>query len=120
MLTVMLASSSMLVTAFSTPCLTKTMTTATTTMTLYLSDETPSESDAAPAAAAVDPNVKCPNCDLCDGSGRIAGGLGAVVSWLPIKAYRPCPNFIERGGNYQRTGQPLDEIAFGKDKKRGT
>ena len=98
--------------------------TTTTTTTLYLSDETPSESDgsssASAAASSGDPKVVCPNCDLCDGSGRIAGGLGAVVTWLPIKAYRPCPNFIERGGNYQRTGQPLDEIAFGKDKKRGT
>jgi len=59
--------------------------------------------------------VKCPNCDLCDGSGRIAGGLGAVLPWLPIKAYRPCPNFIDRGGDYQRSGQGLDEIAFGRD-----
>jgi len=58
--------------------------------------------------------VKCPNCDLCDGSGRIAGGIGAVISWIPIKAYRPCPNFIENGGQYTRTGQSLDEIAFGR------
>jgi hypothetical protein len=46
---------------------------------------------------------------------RIAGGIGAVVSWIPIKAYRPCPNFINRGGQYQRSGQGLDEIAFGRD-----
>ena len=45
---------------------------------------------------------------------RIAGGIGAVLPWIPIKAYRPCPNFIESGGRYTRTGQPLDEIAFGK------
>ena len=45
---------------------------------------------------------------------RIAGGIGALVPWIPIKAYRPCPNFVDRGGNYQRAGQPLDEIAFGK------
>jgi hypothetical protein len=57
----------------------------------------------------------CPDCDLCDGSGRIAGGLGAVLPWLPVKAYRPCPNFIDRGGTYQRSGQGLDEIAFGRD-----
>jgi hypothetical protein len=57
----------------------------------------------------------CPDCDLCDGSGRIAGGLGAVLPWLPVKAYRPCPNFVNRGGTYQRSGQGLDEIAFGLD-----
>ncbi|KAG7355530.1 hypothetical protein IV203_000216 [Nitzschia inconspicua] len=59
--------------------------------------------------------VPCPDCDLCDGSGRISGGVGAVLDWWPIKAYRPCPNFIERGGKYTRSGQGLDEIAFGRD-----
>jgi len=44
----------------------------------------------------------------------IAGGIGALVPWIPIKAYRPCPNFGNRGGSYQRAGQGLDEIAFGK------
>jgi hypothetical protein len=62
-------------------------------------------------------DVPCPNCDLCDGSGRISGGIGAVLDWWPIKAYRPCPNFIERGGKYNRSGQGLDEIAFGRDSK---
>lgn len=86
------------------------------------------------------PDVKCPGCNMCDGSGRcviengnwktrgdgvlkfvafvvhrIGGGIGAVLDWWPIKAYRPCPNFIERGGFYQRSGQGLDEIAFGRD-----
>eukprot|EP00569_Conticribra_weissflogii_P004671 CAMPEP_0171338440 /NCGR_PEP_ID=MMETSP0878-20121228/7327_1 /TAXON_ID=67004 /ORGANISM="Thalassiosira weissflogii, Strain CCMP1336" /LENGTH=151 /DNA_ID=CAMNT_0011840221 /DNA_START=23 /DNA_END=478 /DNA_ORIENTATION=+ len=61
------------------------------------------------------PAVKCPDCDLCDGSGRILGGIGTVLTWWPIKAYRPCPNFIERGGRYVRSGQGLDEIAFGRD-----
>lgn len=61
--------------------------------------------------------VVCPDCDLCDGSGRISGGIGAVLDWWPIKAYRPCPNFIERGGKYARSGQGLDEIAFGRDSK---
>lgn len=51
---------------------------------------------------------------ICE-TNRIAGGLGAVLPWLPIKAYRPCPNFIDRGGDYQRSGQGLDEIAFGRD-----
>jgi len=59
--------------------------------------------------------VKCPDCDLCDGSGRIIGGLGLVIDWWPIKAFRPCPNFIDRGGTYIRSGQGLDEIAFGRD-----
>jgi hypothetical protein len=63
-------------------------------------------------------DVKCPDCDLCDGSGRIAGGIGAVLAWIPIKAYRPCPNFVARGGTYQRAGQGLDEIAFGRDVSR--
>lgn len=63
------------------------------------------------------PQVKCPNCDLCDGSGRIMGGVGVVLPWWPIKAYKPCPKFIEMGGKYIRSGQPLDEIAFGRDSK---
>lgn len=71
--------------------------------------------DTTDAHAASNPDVPCPNCDLCDGSGRIAGGIGAVFPWIPIKAYRPCPNFIEAGGNYRRSGQGLDEIAFGRD-----
>jgi hypothetical protein len=61
--------------------------------------------------------VKCPDCDLCDGSGRIAGGIGAVFSWIPIKAYRPCPNYVARGNVYVRAGQALDEIAFGRDQE---
>ena len=61
------------------------------------------------------PAVKCPDCDICDGSGRVAGGLGAVFDFFPIKAYKPCPRFIERGEIYSRAGQPLDEIAFGRD-----
>ena len=56
--------------------------------------------------------VPCPDCELCDGSGRILGGIGTVLVWWPIKAFRPCPNFVERGGQYQRAGQGLDEIAF--------
>ncbi len=41
-----------------------------------------------------------------------------IPAW-PIKAYRPCPNFIERGGQYIRSGQSLDEIAFGGEKSPG-
>jgi len=60
------------------------------------------------------PPVKCPNCDKCDGSGRILGGIPLILPWWPIKPYRPCPNFIANGGQYSRIGQPLDEIAFGR------
>jgi hypothetical protein len=50
---------------------------------------------------------------------RIEGGIGVVLTWWPIKAYRPCPNFIDKGGVYQRSGQGLDEIAFGRDSTFG-
>mmetsp|Transcript_11561 Transcript_11561/g.27567 ORF Transcript_11561/g.27567 Transcript_11561/m.27567 type:complete len:142 (-) Transcript_11561:135-560(-) len=63
------------------------------------------------------PAVKCPDCDLCDGSGRIEGGIGTILKFWPIKAYRPCPQLIENGGMYTRSGQGLDEIAFGRDSK---
>ena len=48
---------------------------------------------------------------------RIEGGIGVVLKFWPIKAYRPCPNFIANGGFYTRSGQGLDEIAFGRDSK---
>lgn len=78
-----------------------------------MSEEESADND--DAASEGTPDVRCPNCDLCDGSGRILGGIGALLPWIPIKAYRPCPNFIEAGGTYQRSGQGLDEIAFGRD-----
>ena len=77
-----------------------------------------SDENAAATSTEETPKVvaaKCPDCDLCDGSGRILGGIGTVLTWWPIKAYRPCPNFIENGGRYVRSGQGLDEIAFGRD-----
>jgi hypothetical protein len=43
------------------------------------------------------------------------GGLGTFLTWWPIKAYRPCPNFINAGGRYERAGQGLEEIAFGRE-----
>ena len=55
-----------------------------------------------------------PNCG-CDGTGRIAGGLGSVVSWLP-KAYRPCPEFVNAGGVYARSFST--EIGFDSMKAR--
>lgn len=50
----------------------------------------------------------------CDGNGRIIGGLGAFLSWWPIKAYRPCPDYLNAKKVYRRAGQSLDEIAFGR------
>ena len=50
---------------------------------------------------------------------RIEGGIGTVLKFWPIKCFRPCPNFIENGGLYQRAGQGLNEIAFGRDTKYG-
>eukprot|EP00980_Cylindrotheca_fusiformis_P012726 scaffold3108_cov152-Cylindrotheca_fusiformis.AAC.17 len=82
---------------------------------LRLSDEPTAPEAPNEREATAPPPVKCPDCDLCDGSGRIVGGLGAVLPWLPVKAYRPCPNLVERGGSYSRSGQGLDEIAFGRD-----
>ncbi len=56
----------------------------------------------------------------CNGEGRIKGGLGAVpgFGWFPIKAYRPCPSFVEAGGKYRRQGQSLEEVAFGRAGKQ--
>jgi len=46
---------------------------------------------------------------------RIIGGIGILAPWWPIKAYRPCPKFINSGGLYERAGQGLEEIAFGRE-----
>lgn len=66
-------------------------------------------------------NVACEACGRaegaikgCDGSGRIAGGMGAVLDWWPIKAYRPCPELAKAKKDYKKSGQSLDEIAFGR------
>ena len=67
----------------------------------------------------------CDSCGLakdkmqCDGSCRIIGGMGAIplFSWLPIKAYRPCPGLIESGGVYVRKGQDVDSILWGEKGK---
>mmetsp|Transcript_24972 Transcript_24972/g.42452 ORF Transcript_24972/g.42452 Transcript_24972/m.42452 type:complete len:136 (-) Transcript_24972:277-684(-) len=90
-----------------------------TTFTIFAAEDDSevglSEDNAATTEEAPKVAVKCPDCDMCDGSGRILGGIGVVLTWWPIKAYRPCPNFIENGGRYVRSGQGLDEIAFGRD-----
>ena len=53
-----------------------------------------------------------PNCG-CDGSGRIAGGLGPMlgVDWLP-KAYRACPAFEKSGGVYTPAFVKSSEVGF--------
>ena len=51
----------------------------------------------------------------CNGQGRIAGGVGAVIDWWPIKAYRTCPAFEASGGKYTRKCQITDEVLFGRN-----
>ena len=67
------------------------------------------------AAARPEGEQKC-GCGSCDGEGRIIGGMGSLpgFGWWPIKAYRPCPNFVESGKQYQRKGQITDDIMFGR------
>jgi len=56
-------------------------------------------------------------CAECGGSGRLQGGLGVLpgLKWWPIKAFRPCPTCEAAGRAYNRRGQGLDEVLFGKD-----
>ncbi|CAF1859838.1 unnamed protein product [Brassica oleracea var. botrytis] len=58
----------------------------------------------------------------CNGDGRIQGGIATVpgFGWWPIKAYRPCPGFVEAGGRYRRVGQSMDEVAFGRGDSEST
>lgn len=65
----------------------------------------------------------CPGCGReggptwgCNGQGRVMGGLASIpgFGWWPIKAYRPCTEYVKAGNVYQRQGQSLDEVAFGK------
>ncbi|XP_042018566.1 uncharacterized protein LOC121766358 isoform X2 [Salvia splendens] len=51
----------------------------------------------------------------CNGEGRIQGGIATVpgFGWWPIKAYRPCPAYLQSGGRYRRTGQSMDEVVSG-------
>ena len=71
--------------------------------------------------AKEDPVNVCESCGReggvvsgCDGNGKIVGGLGAVLDWWPIKAYRPCPDYLKANKTYRRAGQSLEEIAFGR------
>ena len=67
------------------------------------------------AAARSEGEMKC-GCGNCDGEGRIIGGMGSLpgFGWWPIKAYRPCPNFVQSGQQYKRKGQITDDIMFGR------
>uniref|UniRef100_A0A7S3A0B5 Uncharacterized protein n=1 Tax=Rhodosorus marinus TaxID=101924 RepID=A0A7S3A0B5_9RHOD len=53
----------------------------------------------------------CAGCGRLNCDGRIQGGIGAIplFSWWPIKAYRPCPEYIKTK-KYKRAGQNLAEI----------
>eukprot|EP00793_Prasinoderma_coloniale_P006301 PRCOL_00001131-RA len=46
----------------------------------------------------------------CDGHGRVAGGVGAVLPWFPLKVYKPCPAYVAAGKIYSRKGQSNEEI----------
>jgi len=48
----------------------------------------------------------------CDGTGRISGGVGAVLPWFPVKVYRPCPSYLAAGYQYKREGQTMDQVLF--------
>jgi len=50
----------------------------------------------------------------CNENGRVLGGVALFLPWWPIKAYRPCPDFIKAEKTYTRAGQSLEEIAFGR------
>ena len=75
------------------------------------------------AEPSAEPDV-CKTCGLptsempwgCSGDGRVQGGIGAVPGfrWWPIKAYRPCPKAAEKGIEYTRKGQGVDEVMFGR------
>ncbi|KAK9926939.1 hypothetical protein M0R45_024146 [Rubus argutus] len=83
----------------------------------------PDDSLASKSESAINelPLSACKSCGReevekgCNGEGRIQGGIATFpgFGWWPIKAYRPCPGFLESGGRYKRQGQSLDEVAFG-------
>lgn len=56
------------------------------------------------------PLASSPQRPLLPTNLRISGGVGALVPWLPIKAYRPCPSFTEAKYKYTRQGQSLNEV----------
>mmetsp|Transcript_3429 Transcript_3429/g.8123 ORF Transcript_3429/g.8123 Transcript_3429/m.8123 type:complete len:280 (-) Transcript_3429:41-880(-) len=55
---------------------------------------------------------KCPSCGRaqrvdCNGYGKLTGGIGNYVDWVPVKAYRQCPRFK---GSYKRRGQKVNRF----------
>lgn len=50
----------------------------------------------------------------CDGTGKIQGGIATfpLLSWWPIKVFRPCPAYLEAGYQYKREGQTMDQVLF--------
>lgn len=48
----------------------------------------------------------------CDGQGRVVGGVGALFSWWPIKAYRPCSNLAQAGVQYQRCARCVGVVVW--------
>lgn len=38
----------------------------------------------------------------------------SIARWWPIKAYRPCSKAAEKGIEYTRKGQGVDEVMFGR------
>jgi hypothetical protein len=35
-----------------------------------------------------------------------------LLSWWPIKVYRPCPSYLAAGYQYRREGQTMDQVLF--------
>jgi hypothetical protein len=54
----------------------------------------------------------------CDGTGRILGGIAAVLPWFPAKVYRPCPSYLAAGYQYRREGQTVDQVLFSEPSDR--
>lgn len=91
---------------------------------IRLYSEAPSEN------AETSNNAKCGPCKFaplcsgeyaekgCDGTGRISGGVGAVLPWFPVKVYRPCPSFLAAGYQYRREGQTMDQVLFSEPSDR--
>ncbi|KAM1035093.1 hypothetical protein FF1_038355 [Malus domestica] len=118
----------------STTTLIKTSSPSSKSLTLLSSTSSPSsvaEDDDSLASPSQPPTQQlplsgCKSCGReevekgCNGEGRIQGGIATFpgFGWWPIKAYRPCPGFVESGGRYRRQGQSLDEVAFGRGGRR--
>ncbi|KAF9625623.1 hypothetical protein IFM89_024691 [Coptis chinensis] len=87
-----------------------------------LSEEVPNQAGMTSEDEFKLPTRGCKSCGReemergCNGEGRIQGGIATVpgFGWWPIKAYRPCPGFVESGGRYRRRGQSMDEVAWGR------